>query len=154
MPMQAYNFTIYLEYPEDGANASFYLEGKLVGKADENGKVVFNIDDLELGKKYNVTIKKEGYRDKIIEVYNAGCDNGIRSAYSNYRIQPEPTVTPEPTPELFPTAPPLPEGHKSTKERLQELENTTAEHETRITWLEGKIKAILDWIKDKFGDIL
>ena len=172
MPAQAHNFTIYLDSDSgDGANASFYLKGKFVGKTDENEKVVFNIDDLEPGKKYNVTIKKEGFRDKILEnqVYKGG-DNAIRCSYSDYRIIPLSEMspfthemphesTPEPThgpvtPVPAPTVTPLPEGYKSPEQRISELENATAEHETKISWLEGKVKGILSWIRIKFGDLI
>lgn len=180
MPAQAYNFTIYLDEPKDGTNASFYLEGKLVGKADKNGKCVFCIDHLERHKKYNVTVKKEGFRDMIIEVYNAGCDNGVRCAYSNYynagiprcdsgvrngarcsfchegyHIQPTPEPTHGPvTPVPAPTVTPLPEGYKSPEQRISELENITAGQEQKIAENRSLIDKIIAWIKDKFGDII
>ena len=166
LPSQAHNFTIYLDSDSgDGANASFYLKGKFVGKTDENEKVIFNIDDLEPGKKYNVTIKKEGFRDKILEnqIYNAG-DNAIRCAYdcriiplsemSPFTHEMPHNLTPEPTPEILATAAPFPEEHKSQKQRITDLENTTAEQETKISELEKQITTILNWIKTKFGDVI
>lgn len=160
MSAQAHNFTVYLEPSEDGANASFYLKGKFIGKADENGKVVLNIDNLEYDKKYKITIKKEGYRNKTIEIYKAARVNGIHCAYSDYRIQPEPILTPKSTaipkstPEILATPAPLPKGHKSQKQRITELENIITKQETKISELEERIKAILEWIKTKFGDVI
>ena len=146
MPVCAHNFTIQIEPSEVRKNVSLYFSGKFIGKTDETGFFKFSIDSLKPHKKYNLTLKKEGYEDKIVKVYNAGCDNGIITI-----LQP---IMPELTPTITPTAAPLTEGYKTSKQRITELENITAEHETRIIWLEGKIKVILDWVKDKFGDIL
>ena len=151
MPAQAHNFTIRVDAMDSEAkkNVTVYFNGKEIGKTNETGQFIYPLNDLKLGEERVLILKKEGFNNTPVTVYknpHGGCDNGVMLA-----MQP---ITPEPTPEIFPTAPPLPEGHKSQKQRITELENIIAEHETKISWLEGKIKGILQYIKDKFGDIL
>ena len=165
MPAQAHSFTIHLG--KDGANASFYMGGNAIGKADKNGKVILDTSSLEEGKMYNVTVKKEGYIDKVLvnQIYKAGGNINLHCAYSGYRIIPlsemsdftheiphEPTSEPTLVPE--PLLVPEPTNHKSQKQRITDLENTTAEQETKITGLEKQITTILNWIKNKFGDVI
>lgn len=163
MPAQAHSFTIHLG--KDGVNASFYMDGGVIGKANKSGKVVLNTSSLEEGKMYNVTVKKEGFIDMILvnQIYKAGGDINLHCAYSGYRIISPSEMsdfthemphepTPEPTPESILAAEPA--DHKSQKQRITDLENTTAEQETKITGLEKQITTILNWIKNKFGDVI
>ena len=142
MPAEAYNFTIRLDHPEDEANASVYLEGKFVGKADKNGFFVFNIDNLERDKKYNVTVKKDGYKDLAITVYNAGCDNGIITGMQK--------SLPAPTPEqTIITATPPPATPNPLEQRITDLEQQTQDQETKLSWLMNKVEAIIAFLRGK-----
>ena len=151
MPAQAYNFTIQIN-PPIGENVSIYDSNeKLIGKTNETGIFTFCLDDLELGEKRYLTLKKEGYEDTPIKIYNAGCDNGIFGTL--LKVLPK-TIPVKSTPEILATAAPFPEEHKSQKQRITDLENTTAEQETKISELEKQITTILNWIKTKFGDVI
>jgi len=149
LPEGDYNFTIKLTKKEDSANVSAYFEGKDIGKTDENGIFVFDTEQLESHKLYNITFKKEGFRDCNISVYKS-FNNRIDGSFSYYKIRPTPTP---PTPR--------PEDYKTQEERITELENktteienqtiavenTTQEQETRLTVLEKIIQKITEFLK-------
>lgn len=143
MPAQAHNFTIQIS-PPVGKNVSVYDDnGKFIGKTNETGFFIFCLDDLELGEERYLTLKKGGYEDMTVKIYNAGCNNGIFGGMQ--KIKPKPT--PEP-----PEVTPIPTI--SQEQRISELENATTEYETRISWLENKVNGILNWVRSKFGDLI
>jgi len=149
LPEVDYNFTIKLERKENGANVSAYFEGEYIGKTDENGVFVYNTEHLELHKRYNLTFKKEGFRDCDVIIYKCN-QGGLNVGYSMWKIRPTPTP---PTP--------TPDGYKTHTQRIEELENktteienqtatlenTTADHEERLTVLEKLIQKIKDFLK-------
>lgn len=158
MPAQANSFSLQLkenkEYcPKGGcvSDVDVFFEEEFVGKTNKTGFFTYEISpskEVKFTKRY-ITLKKEGFEEQELYVYE---DGGLCFCFFG---MPLPTAPSEPSPSLtpgiFPTPPPTPtapiEGYKSQEQRIEELE-------TRISWLEGKIKAILDWVKDKFGDIL
>jgi len=149
LPEVDYNFTIQLTKTEDGANVSAYFEGEYIGKTDKNGFFVYNTEELELHKRYNLTFKKEGFRDCNVIIYKCN-QGGLDVGYSMWKIRPTPTP---PTPR--------PEDYKTQAERITELENqtteienqtiaienTTQEQETRLTALETLIQKITEFLK-------
>jgi len=159
MPIQGkmIEFTIQMRYVEHGANVSIFMDDKHIGYTNENGQLRCTTEtkgDMR-GISHTFLLQKEGYMD---ESYRAVCEDGkiLNFSFNNIIKEsiptPEPTL--EPTPEPRQTVPPTPEGYKSQKQRITELENITTEQETKISWLEGKVKIILEWIKNKFGDII
>lgn len=158
MPAQANNFSLQLredeEYcPEGGciSDVEVFLEGAFIGKTNETGFFTYEISPSKerIFIERDITLKKEGFREEHVKISETG-DLGF---YFFGMPLPTLTSTPTPTPEptVAPTAPPLPEGYKTPEERLQELENATAEHETKIAENRSLIDKIIAWIKNKFG---
>lgn len=164
MPAQANNFSLQLredeEYcPEGGciSDVEVFLEGTFIGKTNETGFFTYEISPSKerIFIERDITLKKEGFREEHVKISETG-DLGF---YFFGMPLPTPKLTSIPTP--APTAPPLSEGYKTPEQRITELEqqlnttNTTIqEYETRISWLEGKVNGILNWIRGKFGDII
>ena len=147
-PEETYNFTIQLEKKADSANASVYFEGEYQGKTDKNGFFVFDTSGLESDKLYNLTFKKEGFRDCNITVYRG--EHGVLCSFSAWKIRPTPTP-PSPTPDGYKThtqrIEELENKASTTENQTATLENITEEQETRLTALEilvQKIKTFLE----------
>lgn len=149
-------FTLCLEGEEEVIkDVEVYLEGDLVGKTDKNGCINCsgNTQDTSHSACINFTLKKEGYRDQSGGMMVLD-DQALKILiYMPSEISPKtPELIPDPTPEftpeptVCPTVPPLPEGYKSPAQRLTELENATAEHEQRLTWLEEMVQKIRDFL--------
>jgi len=147
-------FTLCLDGPA-GAHVDVFVEGYYFGRTDETGCI--ECMALSRGDSHsagiNYTLKKVGYQDQrwSVMVFD---DQPLRTI--NYQPSPIAPVTPEPTPELIPeptvspTSLPVPTtlspGMKSSGQRLTDLENTTAEHEQRLTWLEQLVQKIAKFL--------
>ena len=150
------NINIYCIDPfvddERIANLS-HKDGEFLGKTNKTG---FFYYEFEKRQQYLLIFQKEGFEDQKVIVY-AGEKNPKSICWCGMGAPippptPEPTLTPEPTPDPTPVAPPG--DHKTQEQRIKELEKEIAEHETKISWLEGKVNGILNWIRGKFGDII
>jgi len=137
------NFSIQLEQEKEGSditNVSVYLEGKHIGTTDENGLIRHEIEiedtKYEIPVKQTYSLKKEGFEDR----------DGILFVEDNRTFKmsfgvPIPVTTP------LPTVKPLPPDYQSPEQRIEELENTTQEQETRLTALETLIQKITEFLK-------
>jgi len=152
MPIQGktIEFTIQMRYIEHGANVSIFMDDDYIGQTDENGQLRCTTEtkgDMR-GISHTFLLQKEGYMD---ESYRAVCEDGKILNFSFNNIIKESTPIPEPIPEStpvpMPTVPPTPEGHKSQHQQIEELQNQTAEHEQRLSWLEGMIQKITEFLR-------
>lgn len=86
-------FTIELGI--DGANAVFWLGAVNKGSADAGGTFNYNVNHMSGDDEDILTIKKAGYSDTDITVYNATIDLVMLISYSAFDSTP-------PSPELYP----------------------------------------------------